>query len=88
MSENTPPTIIVIGKDDTVTPLEGSELFKENMDEHRNECEVIIYDGVGHLFTPSTEPDDGWPNPDKKVSLNAQKKMDEFLRKHDYIKGL
>jgi acetyl esterase/lipase len=30
VSKNTPPSIIVIGKDDTVTPLEGSELYKAN----------------------------------------------------------
>lgn len=86
VSENTPPTIIVIGKDDTVTPLQGSEVFKKNMDKYKNECELIVYEGVGHLFTPSSEPDDGWPNPDKKISVNAQNKMDEFLKKHNYIK--
>lgn len=88
VTKNTPPTIIVIGRDDTVTPLKGAELFKKNMDTYNNKCELIIYDGVGHLFTPSSEPDDGWPNPDKKISLNAQKKMDEFLKKHNYIKNL
>ncbi|MGB5404006.1 MAG: alpha/beta hydrolase [Robiginitalea sp.] len=86
ISENTPPTIIVIGRDDTVTPLEGSELFKNNMDKHHNQCELVVYDGVGHLFTPSSEPDDGWPNPDEKVRLDAQIKMDNFLIKHNYIK--
>ncbi len=86
VSENTPPTIIVIGKDDTVTPLQGSEQYKNNMDKYKNQCELIIYDGVGHLFTPSSEPDDGWPNPDEKVRLDAQKKMDDFLKKHNYFK--
>ncbi len=87
VSEGTPPTIIVIGKDDTVTPLEGSELFKKNMDKHKIQCDLVVYDGVGHLFTPSSEPDNGWPNPDKEVRLDAQKKMDEFLKKHNYIKN-
>ncbi|NRB64679.1 MAG: alpha/beta hydrolase [Saprospiraceae bacterium] len=85
VSENTPPTLILIGKHDTVTPLRGSELFKKNMDKHNNECELIVYEGVGHLFTPSSEPDDGWPNPDKEVSIHAQGKMDDFLKKHNYI---
>lgn len=86
VSEQTPPTLIVIGKDDTVTPLEGSELYKKNMEKYNNECQLVIYDGVGHLFTPSSEPDDGWPNPDEKVRLDAQSKMDDFLIKHGYIK--
>lgn len=86
VSKNTPPTIIVIGRDDTVTPLEGSELFKKNMEKYGNECQLIIYNSVGHLFTPSTEPDDGWPNPDKETNRDAKKKIDEFLKKHNYIK--
>lgn len=85
VSETTPPTLIVIGKDDTVTPLSGLMVFKTNMTKFNNECKLVIYDGVGHLFTPSSEPDDGWPNPDKEVSLRAQNEMDEFLEKHNYI---
>ena len=85
VSDNTPPTIIVIGREDTVTPLSGSELFQNNMNEFGNEVELHVYDGVGHLFTPSSEPDDGWPNPDKEVSVKAQKEIDAFLEKHGYI---
>ena len=85
VSKDTPPTIIVIGRTDTVTPLEGSELFHNKMLEFGNESELHIYDGVGHLFTPATEPDDGWPNPDKQTSLKAQAEIDKFLKKHEYI---
>lgn len=86
VSKNVPPTMIVIGRDDTVTPLKGSELFKKNMDRYGNECELIIYDDVGHLFTPSTEPDDGWPNPDMKIVRDTQSQFDKFLKKHNYIR--
>jgi len=85
VSETTPPTIIVIGRTDTVTPLSGSELFQNSMIEHENDSELHIYDGVGHLFTPSTEPDNGWPNPDKEVYAKAQNAIDAFLEKHGYI---
>lgn len=85
VTKNTPASIIVIGRDDTVTPLKGSELYKKNMDKYNNECELIIYDGVGHLFTPSSEADNGWPKPDKKVASDAKEKMDIFLKKHHYI---
>lgn len=85
VSENTPPTIIVMGRTDTVTPLQGSELFKKNMNTYGNDCKLVIYDNVGHLFTPETEPDNGWPNPDKKVSLKAQEEIDKFLKTYGYI---
>ncbi len=85
VSEETPPSIIVIGRADTVTPLSGSEIFHKAMIEHQNDSELHIYDGVGHLFTPSTEPDNGWPNPDKEIQNKAQDAIDKFLKKHGYI---
>lgn len=85
VSETTPPTIIVIGRMDTVTPLSGSELFQNSMIAYENDSELHIYDGVGHLFTPASEPDDGWPNPDKEVYAKAQNEIDAFLEKHGYI---
>ncbi|MDY8137359.1 alpha/beta hydrolase [Aquimarina sp. 2201CG5-10] len=87
VSKKTPPSIIVIGRSDTVTPLSGSEIFHNAMLLHKNDSELHIYDGVGHLFTPSTEPDDGWPNPDKAIKNKAQNAIDTFLKKHGYIKN-
>lgn len=85
VSEATPPTIIVIGREDTVTPLEGSQEYQNRMIASGNDSQLHIYDGVGHLFTPATEPDDGWPNPDKEVRAKAQNEIDLFLEKHGYI---
>jgi acetyl esterase/lipase len=79
-----PPTIIVIGRDDTVTPLKNSEFFKDEMIKNGNTCELHVYDNVGHLFTPL--PDNGWPKPDKEVSEKAFSQVDAFLKKHGYIK--
>jgi hypothetical protein len=45
----------------------------------------VIYDGVGHLFTPSSEPDNGWPHPDSTVQARASATVDEFLRQFGYI---
>lgn len=81
-----PPTLILQGRDDTVTPLAGVQNFANKMKSKGNICELIIYDNVGHLFTPSSEPDDGFPNPDKKVQKMAYEKADEFLRFLGYIK--
>jgi acetyl esterase/lipase len=81
-----PPTLILQGRDDTVTPLAGVQNFAYQMKYKGNICELIIYDNVGHLFTPSSEPDDGFPNPDKKVQAMAYEKADEFLRSLNYIR--
>jgi len=84
--ENLPPSIIVIGRDDTVTPLKYSEFFQSEMIKHGNICELHIYDGVGHLFTPSDQPDNGWPKPDKEVSEKAFNEIDLFLKGIGYTK--
>lgn len=81
-----PPTLILQGRDDTVTPLAGVQYFASQMKSKGNICELIIYDNVGHLFTPSSEPDDGFPNPDKKVQSMAYEKADDFLRSLNYIR--
>jgi acetyl esterase/lipase len=79
-----PPTIIVIGRDDSVTPLKYAELFRDEMIKHENSCELHIYDNVGHLFTPL--PDNGWPKADKTISKKAFNQVDLFLKGLGYIK--
>jgi acetyl esterase len=81
-----PPTIILQGRDDTVTPLDGAQLFTDKMHESGNVCELVIYNNVGHLFTPNTMPDYNDPNPDPEVMKKASEKADEFLKKLGYIK--
>lgn len=86
LKENMPASIIVLGKDDTVTPTWQSILFETNMHKYGNECELHIYDGVGHMFTPSGESDKGTPNPDKEIQTKAYQEIELFLRKKGYIK--
>jgi len=86
IKKNMPPTMIVIGREDTVTPLKYSEFFQEEMLKNGNVCNLHIYDGVGHLFTPSTQPDNGRPNPDKEISKKAFIEIDIFLKGLGYIK--
>jgi acetyl esterase/lipase len=81
-----PPTIILQGRDDTVTPLPGAQTFTDRMLAAGNRCELIIYDDVGHLFTPSSMPDYNYPKPDLKVQADAFKKADEFLKSLGFIK--
>jgi len=80
-----PPTIILQGRDDTVTPLEGVQLFHDKMLGTGNYSELWVYDGVGHLFTPNTIPDNRQPHPDKEVQKKAYEQIDKFLTKFGYI---
>jgi len=75
-----PPTLVLQGDVDTVTPLEGVERFCRRMQEAGNRCELKVYKGFGHLFTPAGIPDDGWPQPDPEVRADALERTDAFLQ--------
>ncbi len=80
-----PPAILLQGDVDTVTPLPGAQRFCQEMREHGNRCELVVYQDVGHLFTPKGIPDDGWPKPDAQVSAMASKAADKFLASLGYL---
>ncbi|MCA1246428.1 alpha/beta hydrolase [Massilia sp. MS-15] len=80
-----PPTIMVTGREDTVTPLAAVRKFHERMKAAGNVSELKVYDDVGHLFTPKGQSDSGFPNPDKAIRQRAYDAIDEFLIQHTYM---
>lgn len=80
-----PPAIVLQGETDTVTPTAGVRRFCERMVAEGNTCELVVYPGVGHLFTPSSEPDHEQPNPDPEVSEMATVRADQFLREQGFL---
>jgi len=80
-----PPTIILQGAQDTVTPLAGVRRFCDRMKTAGNTCELHVYDGFGHLFTPAGIPDNGEPKPDAATRADALAKAEGFLRTLGYI---
>ncbi len=79
-----PPAIILQGRDDSVTPLQDVQLFHDTLIAAGNSCEMWIYEHVGHLFTPTSLGDSGWPRPDPEVQRQADEKSDEFLSRLGY----
>jgi acetyl esterase/lipase len=81
-----PPTLILQGNVDTVTPMAGAKRFCERMRAAGNLCELHVYEGFGHLFTPAGTPDDGMPQPDQATSEDASKRADCFLEELGFLK--
>lgn len=79
-----PPTIIVTGRADTVTPLAEVSKFHEQMLKAGNVSVLKVYDEVGHLFTPAGERDDGFPKPNQAIQRQAYEAIDTFLIAHGY----
>ena len=81
-----PPTFILQGDVDTVTPLSGAKRFCERMQAAGNACELHVYEGFGHLFTPAGTPDDGMPQPDPATAADAAKRAERFLESLGFLK--
>jgi acetyl esterase/lipase len=80
-----PPTLILQGDVDTVTPVAGAKRFCERMLAAGNVCELQVYEGFGHLFTPAGTPDDGMPQPDPATSAAAAARADRFLESLGFL---
>ncbi len=81
-----PPTLILQGGEDTVTPLAGVQRFCERLRAAGNSCELHVYSGFGHLFTPAGVPDGGWPQPDLATAADALARSDRFLESLAYLR--
>jgi len=76
-----PPTLVLQGDVDTVTPLAEVQLFCDRMRAAGNACELHVYAGFGHLFTPAGVRDDQTPQADPATAADALRRADEFLRR-------
>ncbi|MEO1652322.1 MAG: alpha/beta hydrolase, partial [Bacteroidota bacterium] len=81
-----PPTLILQGRTDRVTPTSFAQAYKAKMDSLGYICQLTIYEGCGHIFTPVHLDDTGTPMPDPKIMQEAFAEQDKFLRKLGFIK--
>ncbi len=82
---STPPTSIVQGDADTLTPLSGAERYCEQLTELDGVCELNVYGGVGHLLTRNLEYQEGDFDPDPKAVADGIAQHLEFLRGLGFI---
>ena len=50
IKQGTPPTIIFLGTNDKLVPVETAEYYKKVMDKVESRCELKLYQGAGHGF--------------------------------------
>lgn len=77
-----PPTIILQGEEDSVTPVEGSKAFCARMRASNNVCVLKLYKGVGHLFTHNLEEQEipDYSSIDREISKQADDASITFIR--------
>lgn len=76
-----PPVSIVIGAEDSLTPLSGAQRFCEGVKKVRGRCELNVYPGLGHLLTRSLKNQEDDFDPDPLAREDAIRKQREFLQR-------
>ena len=85
MREGLPPAIVLQGDVDTVTPLAGVREFCQLLRAKGTKCELHVYKGFGHVFTPEGTSDQGEPRTDPRAEADAHAKADRFLISLGYM---
>lgn len=82
---STPPTSIVQGDADTITPLSGAKAYCARLIERGGTCELHVYEGVGHLLTRNLAYQEGDFDPDPDAASDGIAQHLRFLRELGYI---
>lgn len=83
---STPPTSIVQGAEDTLTPLVGARRYCDRLTALGRPCELHVYEGLGHLLTRNlaNQESDYDPNPEARADGIARHVR--FLREMGFVK--
>jgi acetyl esterase len=85
VKRTTPPTSIVIGEEDTLTPLSGSRRYCDQLIALGVECEVNVYQGVGHLLTRNLANQESDFDPDPEAVADGIERHRLFLIQLGFI---
>jgi acetyl esterase/lipase len=83
--ESTPPTSIVQGDADTLTPLSGAARYCERLTERGGICELHVYEGLGHLLTRNLAYQEGDFDPDPEAVADGVAQHLRFLRELGFM---
>jgi acetyl esterase/lipase len=81
----TPPTCIVHGEKDTLTPLAGVRRFQDRVIQSGGICEVNVYQGVGHLLTRNLANQESDFDPDPVARADGIARQQRFLISQGFI---
>lgn len=82
---STPPTSIVHGDKDTLTPLVGVTLYCESMAKLGKPCDLHVYPGLGHLLTRDLANQESGYDPDPAARTDGIAQQRRFLERQGFI---
>jgi acetyl esterase len=80
-----PPTLIVQGADDTLTPAGGAKRYCELLIQHGTVCELTLFPGLGHLLTRNLKNQESDFDPDPEARERGNQRQTELLRRLGFI---
>jgi len=80
----TPPTSIVQGDKDSLTPLAGARRYCERLKALGTACELNVYEGVGHLLTRNLANQEREFDPDPVARAHGNAQHLAFLRANGF----
>ena len=85
---STPPTSIVHGERDTLTPLTGVRRYCAALTALGRRCELHVYPGVGHLLTRNLRNQESDFDPDPAARVDGIAQQHRFLRSLGFVSNL
>lgn len=82
---STPPTSIVQGDYDTLTPLSGAQQYCQRLTALGGTCELNVYEGVGHLLTRNLGHQESDFDPDPEAVADGIARHLRFLKQLGFI---
>ncbi len=79
-----PPTMIVQGAADTLTPLAGATAFCAALRVARGVCELHVYPGLGHLLTRNLADQETSFDVDPQADRDGDRQVLAFLKARGY----
>ncbi len=84
---STPPTSIVQGAEDTVTPLAGARRFCERLSGIGTVCDLHVYEGLGHLLTRNLVVQERDFDPAPEAGADGVERHRRFLVRLGFVPG-
>jgi acetyl esterase len=78
ISENAPPTLVLVGTEDRIVPVPTVKKYQSTMQSFGNRCDVVLYEGQGHAF---------FAKPPIKYFVETTDEIDRFLVSLGYLEG-
>lgn len=82
---STPPTSIIHGSEDTLTPLAGARRYCDRLRRTGTICDLNVYEGVGHLLTRNLANQESDFDPDPEARADGIAQHRRFLIRLGFI---